>query len=100
MLKHQQGVKMRAVYLTPPSTLGGNWLCLSGVVFPPLPSSSLRFLSFFSHARISPASNEMATTRRPSEEALGLLELVSHISSFLDPPDLFSCVQVSRLWNK
>ncbi|KAK3840272.1 MAG: hypothetical protein JOS17DRAFT_726622 [Linnemannia elongata] len=42
----------------------------------------------------------MATTRRPSEEALGLLELVSHISSFLDPPDLFSCVQVSRLWNK
>ena len=38
--------------------------------------------------------------RRPSEEALGLLELVSLISIFLDPPDLFSCVQVSRLWNK
>ncbi|KAG9064993.1 hypothetical protein KI688_002312 [Linnemannia hyalina] len=42
----------------------------------------------------------MEMTRRPSEEALGLLELVSLISNFLDPPDLFSCVQVSRLWNK
>ncbi|KAF9540894.1 hypothetical protein EC957_003641 [Mortierella hygrophila] len=42
----------------------------------------------------------MDMTRHPSEEALGLLELVSLISSFLDPPDLFSCVQVSRLWNK
>ncbi|KAG0060487.1 hypothetical protein BGZ89_012233 [Linnemannia elongata] len=42
----------------------------------------------------------MTMTRRPSEEALSLLELVSLISHFLDPPDLFSCVQVSRLWNK
>ncbi|KAF8945502.1 hypothetical protein BGZ47_002504 [Haplosporangium gracile] len=42
----------------------------------------------------------MTRIRDPSEEALGLLELVSHIGTFLDPPDLFSCVQVSRLWNK
>jgi hypothetical protein len=42
----------------------------------------------------------MALNRRPSELALSLLELVSLIGTFLDPPDLFSCLQVSRLWNK
>lgn len=42
----------------------------------------------------------MTPKHRPSEKALSLLELVSLIGYFLDPPDLFSCVQVSRLWNK
>ncbi|KAK3835688.1 MAG: hypothetical protein J3R72DRAFT_526424 [Linnemannia gamsii] len=35
----------------------------------------------------------------PSEQVLSLPELVSLIGTCLEPPDLFSCVRVSRLWN-
>ncbi|KAG0197768.1 hypothetical protein BGX33_000349, partial [Mortierella sp. NVP41] len=41
----------------------------------------------------------MIPTSQPSRQVLELFELVSLVGTFLDPPDLLSCVQVSRLWS-
>ncbi|KAF9126185.1 hypothetical protein BGW39_006818 [Mortierella sp. 14UC] len=40
------------------------------------------------------------TPCRPLDQVLNLPELLSLIGTYLEPPDLLSCVRASRLWNR